>query len=1572
MTDQELLALLAEKSPEDLSEEEIALLRQRLADSAELREAIYQQLRLDACLTAALARVRFSPQDVLKRAQQLEPSSSWSIAAYAALPLAALAIMAAALLVRQVLLDTRSADPTSVAAQNAVADSAGTNSNPAAAEEIHASAAKHPASSQTPAVAEVPSASHAPDAASSAAPAATLPPASAPTPPPVLRAPWHDVLARQEELPSFEQEAFRTFDVQRQLPRASDLAAWFEAVGGHNHRITDVDTQRGKCGQIEGLARLKAPWTSDSALKLSLENYNKLQMHFFHGRQGVTLVYYEDQQYRWAAYATTRQEGKARPETLAVTATDDDRCRRTELRFGGPFEIRHRGQELILSRGNIVLLAAPLAGPPEDVFFEGRAAFHGIELVRTQDDPQPAAPLPVVFETSRPAELPWTNTRPEVAQAQALPDGSLRLAAHKGQQRAECYAPLPVSGLCEVIVELADITPGTSVYLGGEQGAVREVVRFHHDRRTNRLAARVRGNDDAHEETFDDYQDKPTPLVDSRCFVRMLYGCGNFRLCLSADGLHWAQVDMANDNQPPDRRCLGLQVVANRPDTHLTLKRLVMRELAGLSSLAPADVRDRAIAVPLARSLGEWLVEIARRQPAGVDPSQWRRACAVRTLGAGAGRDLAYALLELLLDDAAARKLPAIQQLAALNDAMLVAWDLRDGQAMRVGLPKRYLQLGLRAYEQEGLPPWSSIQEAMMSAPAMTWLRQPESFEQNLRWELIDAAHRGRPQKMLELCRRWRFFQLHQQTPLVEWAEAAARREVPAAVGDSPARMKDGWRPILVEEVSKETYNTVTELAALLEGQAWNDAARLLTGIQPPAAAGVAPWPEDKDLLVSLPVAMRLMQERNEPLRESIRRDYAVLARLRLTQAAAGGDTEAVELIALQFAGTDVAAAAHRWLGDQALASGWFERAIAEYRRAVAADASQEAELAPHIRLASAMVGRDWGAPSSAQVRIGGMELAKEQFETLIAQMRGRAAGTLALTADSASALAPKPSGFQAQTKSRLDGNVGDKPQEEVARRTNQFRVPWACRQIAAVLEGDVLYVSNRFQIAAYHLAGGQRLWQSQPPPGNMQRAQDWAMIAMRPLVEGDRIFARQLYGPNPQIVCLSKADGKLRWAVAQTEREFFVTDPLLIQGQLVALSIAIADTQEGILRWNAIDPATGELLAQRDLVRLRSTWGARACGEVLALDDALVAVLGGVTLSVGARGELRWVRKHVTLPAEEDPQWVLQRYQRPMLDSERLYVAQPGVRAVECLDPRTGARRWLAVIPEVLSMVGLAGGRLIVTTEKGLVALDPHTGKTLWRQALSDLHSFQLCRPESILVARREPLPDRKDVLQTRLVWLDAAGGQELASAVIPQLSDADPRLGPLVVYKDRLWTFFGRGQHEPTRDLVELVPAGEAERPLVADLADDVWLSALAPSLTSAARRVAPAWQLLSGLAGERTGLVAEAHGERDVLGLRTNGAWPVALGRFVAIPAGVKPRLRLRVGNDPGQNWKLEVRFGDAVLHAVDIIDQTHPDRWKMIEVDLSSLAGQSGMLVVSGRFVSGGDQTATYWKALEVVF
>jgi hypothetical protein len=74
------------------------------------------------------------------------------------------------------------------------------------------------------------------------------------------------------------------------------------------------------------------------------------------------------------------------------------------------------------------------------------------------------------------------------------------------------------------------------------------------------------------------------------------------------------------------------------------------------------------------------------------------------------------------------------------------------------------------------------------------------------------------------------------------------------------------------------------------------------------------------------------------------------------------------------------------------------------------------------------------------------------------------------------------------------------------------------------------------------------------------------------------------------------------------------------------------------------------------------------------------------------------------------------------------------------------------------------------------------------------------------VLVATH-PKAKEGNKLLTRLTWIDGATGEILAEQDVAGLEADDPRLGLLIPYQAKLWTFFGQGQTDPSRDLVELI---------------------------------------------------------------------------------------------------------------------------------------------------------------------
>lgn len=99
MTDQQLIELIQQTPPDELSAEELRLLRQRMAESPAVRDALRAQLQLDQYLSGMLGRPELTAQVVLNRRWRLptvHAGSLWWVAALAVLVLLCVTLVIAA------------------------------------------------------------------------------------------------------------------------------------------------------------------------------------------------------------------------------------------------------------------------------------------------------------------------------------------------------------------------------------------------------------------------------------------------------------------------------------------------------------------------------------------------------------------------------------------------------------------------------------------------------------------------------------------------------------------------------------------------------------------------------------------------------------------------------------------------------------------------------------------------------------------------------------------------------------------------------------------------------------------------------------------------------------------------------------------------------------------------------------------------------------------------------------------------------------------------------------------------------------------------------------------------------------------------------------------------------------------------------------------------------------------------------------------------------------------------------------------------------------------------------------
>ena len=118
-------------------------------------------------------------------------------------------------------------------------------------------------------------------------------------------------------------------------------------------------------------------------------------------------------------------------------------------------------------------------------------------------------------------------------------------------------------------------------------------------------------------------------------------------------------------------------------------------------------------------------------------------------------------------------------------------------------------------------------------------------------------------------------------------------------------------------------------------------------------------------------------------------RQFGPAGMLEVRRAMEQSDADGVLAAAARYRGTEAAAEAVSGLGDRAVGGGEFNRARVWYRQAKQnGNAAIAKRVAPHDRLAAAMLGQDVGKPATEPVQFGEVTMPAADFESLVADMR--------------------------------------------------------------------------------------------------------------------------------------------------------------------------------------------------------------------------------------------------------------------------------------------------------------------------------------------------------------------------------------------------------------------------------------------------------------------------------------------------------------------------------------------------------------------------------------------------------
>ena len=1560
MTDEELLRLLEETPPEELTPEQLAALRERLPHSVPLQQAFAQQLRLDQALAAVLGRPTVSVDTIVQRAQRTGRRGWWYAVAGVLVFIAAAGYWYFA----------REQPPPDVVVV------------PGKQPDQQTPDPKQPDSSPDAGqVVEAPGADNTPAQSGPVVVAPELPEDMADD------EPWAAALRAEGAPPPFVDVCFDDFPVEQSNVGVDELARWFQPIDPGRLRIGLSSRNT----FVEGLVKLRAPWTEHAALRMAIHSPQNFRMHVYSGTEGVTLWSQEYAEPGWAAYITTRKAGQPRPETHTLAATDGGLYRRLGR---GTVELHYEAGTLTLTRGNVRLLTAPLPSWPTEIYLEGRAAWRGIEMFRVAGLPPAAEPYPLVRRAESPASLPWERRLPRGAKANAQADGSIRLTATDAQEDARVWITRPETGLHEYVFEIEKALPGAGLYLGDHQGKPLVSVGLFREQKTGQPVLDYSTSTAYRDTVSMDDRRRATPYLRDRLWVKLVPGAGTFKCFISGDGLNFSPMgEKFETSVPSGCQSLGLYCLPGG-DRGITLRQLQIRELDAIAALAPANLREQALALDDLPDVGNWLAEVTRHRPADVADDAWRRACAVRTLSGRPSALLAAGLLEALASEGIAQPLPVDQRLKLLEQVVLLSNTLDENTAIR--LADLYQQLGMQL-DREGEPrPFTLVADALKNAPFWGPARVPLLPEPLIRREMIHLIYTGNWDWAADLAWRIKYWNrtadLNPRSippgrenldRLANWMLANAAFATPdlrpltvplMAVDDADAeliqrrqqrRKAEGaapprhaeWRHPFVEQVSKEGYNILAEFQAAISSNAYEDACQVITSAQPTGALGLLPESHDPQLFVSLPAAVALAMQDRPELRRTMQDKYGGIGQLRLRQAMRDGDAQTVRSVSIQFHGTHAAAEAHLWLGDRALSGGDFSSAMGHYRTALQmAPPSLEHPLSARLRLAAAMVGRDAGEPPTQPVEFGGQRLTATQFELLVQDLmrqRRPPAGSAAAEGTAPVRL-PPPARLKADLLGDFNGTKGRDPNNAPA------GVDWVARQLASVVHGSRMYFSDGFVTAAVDLTKKEQLWITELSGTPLVHA--WSCVPMPPVYAGPRIYVRQVSAQGPQIVCLDSQTGKQLWASRADLH--LASNPIVQQDEVYA--VAVSSRHDGNLTLSLVcfDSRTGELIARRPLLQLADYWESRLPCHVAAVENRIVAICGGCVFSCDLLAQPRWLRRQVWFSADADPDSIRQHHLPPLVVGKQVFATGRGVRAIEALDLDTGRLLWRTPMADVRRLLGVQQGVLVAETNEGWEGLSPETGERLWHHPRRGRPLEATLAGDSglILIAQAEPWP--QGLWRPVISWIDPTSGEETAHAPLDALIGKYPRLGPITVWRKQLLAFAAQDDdRDPMRRLYEFKPAGEpyparpSQQPLAA------W-SACPADLQAVAGQIVPGWSLVSSLRDHKTGQGTIGTPETPVLVTLADTVRPAQLLRRVELPAGAKATLWIEAAAIGDESWQLTIAADD-----VPLLETTVTKDLMRRGVDLSSLAGKSFWLSAQQSYSKRGDVYGK-WKKLDL--
>lgn len=1531
MNDEELISRLENMLPEELTPEELALLRRRAAVSPAVRDALMRWLQFEQVMASGLSRYRLPVDLVLAKAAAAEAPPGGIVGRLLGWGLAGTAVIALSVTLYLVTRETEPKKPALAARAEPGQDLKRPASN------------KQGRPNQPQRKRATPSRMRPQDGGGGGR-TAPLPPAEAKAdkspsdvPPGAENQPW---LAQAQALGTEEPSASRIFTAHRERQDFAEIAAQLAIRQG---RVEPAPEGPEWGLSLDGTAQWQAPWPAEHALRLWLADHHGMELRLEGTTANLVLRYYEFPEPAWAAYQLAPANalegpsvGTSRPR-MALAALDNGRLARSGR---GPIDLVWRAGRLEMQRADMLLLSAPLEEPPKTVVLAGRATLRYAGVLPTPATLHEFDCLAGLNADTPAAAFEWYPVSHSQLRTEA--QGHIELTGDAPVNRATVQVER--SGLSVLTFEIETPQAGTGIFAADAAGTPLWHLGFFTEPHSNGLLCAATPQPEMGTTREADVTMLPTALVGERVWLRILPATTSWKAYLSTDGRWWSRLPMT---LPANAAVASVGIYA-LPGRTLRLRRLNIQDLHVLLALAPASLYEQAPALADVADWAAWQARVVLSTPSESDASDWQAACALKTLADGAASSLAPHLIVLLADHTASLGPPAALRLQQLDALALLCGEGDEQTALELARAYWHLagELAMR-----GEPLSTSIWRTVCVA---TPLRNLDPLDERVwRPEALQIAIRGEARALQALALPAGFL------------SACLGRETPLA-----AMLEAGLHP-LVDRSGREEVNLLTELREALQLGAYRDACHIISSSTLERASGLLPDSADPTLHVSLATAVANAMEQHPDLRAAMRQHFGPLARLRVSRAMAEENEKAAGAATVQFYGTDAAVEAHTWLGDRALAAGNFVRARGHYRAALKqAEGSARARAAAMLRLTAALQGRDEGEPPQGPVSYSGQELSPAEFEALVAELRAAHANEQDVAGEGAVAGSHEGQALPAEAVSASLVVPGTSYAARAASRIELL--PAACEALfesgagpsgsKAVSSCGLRLASQGSHLvlcapgAAYLLDGTGEFEGAVPFSGT---AEDGGLLCPPLELAGGVCLARRA-GDGAELALLDASAGNEIWRTNTSAS--VCSNPIWAEQSLRCL--LKRSTPDGLVEicLATFDVGTGALAGEEPLAQFEQRLPDRVWGQLMLAADRLLGLVEGCAVCCDISGRVIWLRRQPWLP----PAW-RQAVPAPQAIAFADYVclASPGAQTLQCCRLDVGRLEWQQQLPEPFEIAGIAGDALVLRGLEWLYGLDRRDGRRLWRTRMRDRQAAVWCEGEYVIASISQRLAAGR--VRPALQWIDAATGRSVACAPIDGLPTAQAgalRLGRVCPWQQRLWVPFAVAD---TKELgvAEIVPSHKVASATAAS--GRLVLSAGSP-LAETVGDVLPGWQWIDGPEDDATGVMTELLGARNVLVTLAQPQRPTRMVASIEVGQGRACRLEIEWSQPIPARWRLVLRTEDETLS--EQVLEPSGGGWQTLKFDLTRFAGRKVPLLLEQQALETG---AAYvaWKACRIV-